>query len=150
MSRAIELASRGRYSTHPNPRVGCVLVKNQQLVGEGWHERCGGPHAEIVALSNAGSAAKDATCYVSLEPCNHHGRTGPCTEALIDAGVSRVVAAMQDPNPEVAGQGMAKLESAGIQTSLGLMSTQSEQLNPGHIMRMSRGRPYIRCKMGMI
>lgn len=149
MSRALELAKRGLYSTHPNPRVGCVLVQNDDIVGEGWHEYCGGPHAEIMALEKAGAAAKGASCYVSLEPCNHQGRTGPCSEALVAAGVARVVAAMADPNPQVAGQGMERLQQAGVQTSLGLMQNQARKLNPGHIKRMMEGRPYIRCKLAM-
>ena len=149
MSRALELARRGMYSTHPNPRVGCVLVKDGQVVGEGWHQQAGGPHAEVVALENAGENAVGARCYVTLEPCSHQGRTGPCCETLVEAGVTSVVAAMGDPNPSVAGQGIERLRKAGIDTSLGLMQAQAEALNPGHVMRMTQGRPYIRCKMAM-
>ncbi len=149
MSRALELARRGMYTTHPNPRVGCVLVKDERIVGEGWHHQAGGPHAEVVALEKAGTNAAGASCYVTLEPCSHQGRTGPCCDTLVEAGVASVIAAMGDPNPSVAGQGIEKLGAAGIDTSLGLMKAQAEALNPGHIMRMTQGRPYIRCKMAM-
>lgn len=149
MARALQLAEKGLYTTAPNPRVGCVLVNEGKVVGEGWHMRTGGPHAEVHALTQAGSKARNATAYVSLEPCCHHGRTPPCTEALITAGVARVVVAMQDPNPEVAGKGLAQLEAAGIEVSSGLMQTQAEALNPGFIQRMRDGRPWVRCKMAM-
>jgi diaminohydroxyphosphoribosylaminopyrimidine deaminase/5-amino-6-(5-phosphoribosylamino)uracil reductase len=149
MARALQLAERGLFTTDPNPRVGCVLVKDDTIVGEGWHQRAGEAHAEINALQAAGSEAKGATAYVTLEPCCHHGRTAPCSDALIAAGVARVVVAMQDPNPQVAGQGIAQLEKAGIETSNGIMQAQAEALNPGFIQRMSHGRPYVRGKLAM-
>ncbi len=149
MARALQLAEKGLYTTAPNPRVGCVLVNEDKVVGEGWHERAGGPHAEVHALAQAGSKARGATAYVSLEPCCHHGRTPPCSEALIKAGVARVVVAMQDPNPEVAGKGLAQLQAAGIVVSSGLLQAQAELLNPGFIQRMRIGRPWVRCKMAM-
>lgn len=147
MARALVLAARGLYTTDPNPRVGCVLVKDGQVVGEGWHERAGEPHAEVHALRAAGAAARGATAYVTLEPCCHHGRTPPCTRALIEAGVARVVAAMPDPNPRVARQGVADLERAGIKVEIGLLAAEAERLNPGFISRMIRGRPYVRVKL---
>lgn len=146
MARALRLAARGRYTTAPNPRVGCVLVRGGEVVGEGWHERAGGPHAEIVALAAAGAAARGATAYVSLEPCCHHGRTGPCTEALIEAGVDRVVYGADDPNPRVAGEGAARLRAAGIDVAGGLLAAQSERLNAGFVMRMRHGRPRVTLK----
>lgn len=146
MSRAIELAARGMYGAPPNPRVGCVLVNDGEVVGEGWHEQYGAPHAEVIALMNAGSSARGATAYVSLEPCNHVGKTPPCTEALIDAGVSGVIAAMEDPNPVVAGAGLARLREAGIEVRCGLLHEQAEALNPGFISRMTTGKPYVRMK----
>lgn len=149
MARALTLARRGLYGTHPNPRVGCVIVAGGELVGEGWHERAGGPHAEVVALKAAGSRARGATCYVSLEPCAHHGRTPPCVEALIESGVSRVVCAMTDPNPQVGGRGIALLAAAGIGVDNGLLGADAAALNAGFISRMSRGRPLVRCKLGM-
>ncbi len=149
MARALQLAERGLYTTAPNPRVGCVLVQDGTVVGEGWHQRAGEAHAEVYALQQAGDKARGATAYVSLEPCCHHGRTPPCTEALISAGVRRVVVAMQDPNPEVAGKGLAQLQQAGIEVSSGLMQAQAEQLNAGFNMRMRQGRPLVRCKMAM-
>ncbi|WP_445158228.1 bifunctional diaminohydroxyphosphoribosylaminopyrimidine deaminase/5-amino-6-(5-phosphoribosylamino)uracil reductase RibD [Halomonas sp. E14] len=149
MARAIALARRGLYTTHPNPRVGCVLVKQRRLVGEGWHERAGEPHAEVHALRMAGEAARLATAYVSLEPCSHHGRTGPCAVALIDAGVSKVVVAMQDPNPQVAGRGIAMLREAGIEVEVGLLEEEARALNSGFISRMTLGRPFVRLKMAM-
>ncbi len=147
MAQAIRLAWRGLYSTTPNPRVGCVLVKGGAVVGEGWHERAGGPHAEVHALNAAGESARGATAYVTLEPCSHHGRTPPCAEALINAGVSRVVAAMQDPNPQVAGRGLARLAAAGIAAECGLLEMEARELNVGFISRMSRGRPWVRLKL---
>lgn len=147
MARALRLADRARYHAGPNPRVGCVLVRDGEPVGEGWHERTGGPHAEVVALRAAGRRAKGATAYVTLEPCAHHGRTPPCTGALIEAGVARVVAAMEDPNPEVAGRGLAALAEAGIGTESGLMTDRAEVLNPGFCARMRRGRPWVRLKL---
>ncbi len=149
MARALQLAEKGLYTTHPNPRVGCVLVKDDQVVGEGWHRRAGEPHAERNALAQAGERARGATAYITLEPCCHQGRTPPCSDALIEAGVSRVVAAMRDPNPLVAGKGLAQLEAAGIATEYGLMQAQAEALNPGFTKRMAEGRPYIRCKLAM-
>ena len=146
MTHALQLAARGLYTTTPNPRVGCVIVKNNQIVGEGWHQRAGTAHAEAHALSQAGSAAQDAIVYVTLEPCSHHGRTPPCVEALIQAGVARVVAAMTDPNPLVAGQGIQALTQAGIQAETGLMETDARALNPGFISRMTRNRPWVRLK----
>jgi len=149
MSRALQLAERGLYTTAPNPRVGCVLVKDERIVGEGWHALAGGPHAEIVALEQAGEAAYGATAYVTLEPCCHHGKTPPCSDALIAAGVTRVVAAMEDPNPRVAGQGMSQLQQAGIETASGLLAAQAEGLNPGFVQRMRIGRPFVRSKLAM-
>ena len=149
MARAIRLAQNGIYTTDPNPRVGCVIVKNDKVVGEGWHERAGEPHAEINALKIAGTNAIGATAYVSLEPCSHHGRTPPCSDALIKAKVARVICAMQDPNPMVAGSGLSQLKSAGLEVFSGLMAAQAQTLNPGFIMRMRHGRPLIRTKMAM-
>jgi diaminohydroxyphosphoribosylaminopyrimidine deaminase/5-amino-6-(5-phosphoribosylamino)uracil reductase len=149
MSRALQLAERGLYTTDPNPRVGCVLVRDGAVIAEGWHEVAGGPHAEIVALQAAGEAARGATAYVTLEPCCHHGKTPPCSEALIRAGVSRVVAAMEDPNPQVAGQGLQQLQQAGIEVASGLLQAQAEALNPGFVRRMREQRPYVRCKLAM-
>jgi diaminohydroxyphosphoribosylaminopyrimidine deaminase / 5-amino-6-(5-phosphoribosylamino)uracil reductase len=145
MRRALELAEKGLYTTTPNPRVGCVLTKDQTLVGEGWHERAGGPHAEIVGLNKAGSGAAGATVYVSLEPCNHHGRTPPCVDALKSAKVKRVVAAMRDPNPQ-AGHGGDALEAAGIRFEHGLMEAEARELNIGFVSRMTRARPWVRLK----
>lgn len=149
MARALQLAERGLYSTDPNPRVGCVLVREGLVVGEGWHERAGEAHAEINALRQAGERAAGATAYVTLEPCCHHGRTPPCSQALIAAGVTRVVAALQDPNPRVAGNGLAELQAAGVVTNTGLLAAEAEQLNPGFVMRMRHGRPWVRCKLAM-
>lgn len=149
MARALELARRGLYTTQPNPRVGAVIVRDGQVVGEGWHRRAGGPHAEIEALRMAGERARGATVYVTLEPCCHHGRTPPCSEALIGAGVARVVAAMQDPNPRVAGQGLAALAAAGIDTRVGVLEAEARGLNPGFVMRMTQGRPWVRVKLAM-
>jgi diaminohydroxyphosphoribosylaminopyrimidine deaminase/5-amino-6-(5-phosphoribosylamino)uracil reductase len=148
MSRALQLAAHGLYTTTPNPRVGCVLVKDGQVIGEGWHEKAGQPHAEINALA-AAKVGTGATAYVTLEPCSHHGRTPPCTDALIAAGVTRVVAAMQDPNPLVAGQGLAILRRAGIAVDCGLMETAARELNIGFVSRMTRGRPWLRLKVAM-
>lgn len=149
MARAVVLAARGLDTTDPNPRVGCVLVRDGRVVGEGWHERAGGPHAEVMALKAAGDEARGATAYVSLEPCNHWGRTPPCTEALIHAGVKRVVAAMEDPDPRTAGGGLAALSAAGVEVGCGLLEKEAAALNPGFIMRHRRGRPWVRCKLGM-
>jgi len=147
MARALRLAERGLYTTSPNPRVGCVLVKKGKVVGEGWHERAGEPHAEVHALRAAGKAAQGATAYVTLEPCSHHGRTPPCADALIASGVARVVAAIQDPNPQVAGEGVAKLRAAGIEAECGLMETATRDLNVGFFSRMTRGTPWVRSKI---
>lgn len=149
MARALQLARRGWYTTQPNPRVGCVIVRHGQIVGEGWHERAGGLHAEIHALRMAGEAARDADVYVTLEPCSHYGRTPPCVNALLQAGVKRVVAAMVDPNPLVAGNGLRLLAQAGIKTASGLLENEARALNPGFISRMERNRPYVRVKMAM-
>jgi len=147
MSRALVLAERGLFTTDPNPRVGCVLVKAGEVIGESWHERAGEAHAEVRALQSAGDRARGATAYVSLEPCCHHGRTPPCTQALIRAGVARVVAAMPDPNPRVASQGFTELSQAGIRVESGLLRDEAERLNPGFVSRMARGRPYARIKL---
>ncbi|WDG81907.1 bifunctional diaminohydroxyphosphoribosylaminopyrimidine deaminase/5-amino-6-(5-phosphoribosylamino)uracil reductase RibD [Pseudomonas chlororaphis] len=149
MVRALELAAKGRFSTHPNPRVGCVIVRDGQVVGEGWHVRAGEPHAEVHALRTAGANARGATAYVTLEPCSHHGRTPPCADALVDAGVARVVAAMQDPNPEVAGRGLQRLAQAGIATHSGVMEQEARALNRGFLKRMEQGLPFVRVKLAM-
>ena len=149
MARALQLARKGLYSTHPNPRVGCVIVADGELVGEGWHVRAGEPHAEVHALRQAGERARGATAYVTLEPCSHYGRTPPCAEALVKAGVGRVVAAMQDPNPQVAGNGLALLCSAGIQVASGVLEAEARELNCGFIKRMESGLPYVRAKLAM-
>ena len=146
MARALQLAEHGLWTTSPNPRVGCVLVRDGKIVGEGWHEKAGEPHAEVHALRAAGELARGATAYVTLEPCSHHGRTPPCAEALVAAGVSRVVAAMSDPNPLVAGQGLAMLRAAGIETASGLLESEARELNIGFVSRMTRGRPWLRLK----
>ena len=149
MARALELARKGVYSTHPNPRVGCVIVRDGAIVGEGWHVRAGEPHAEVHALRQAGDKAKDATAYVTLEPCSHHGRTPPCADALVNAGVARVVAAMQDPNPDVAGRGLLRLMSAGIAVQSGVLESEARALNKGFLKRMEHGLPYVRVKLAM-
>jgi diaminohydroxyphosphoribosylaminopyrimidine deaminase/5-amino-6-(5-phosphoribosylamino)uracil reductase len=146
MARALQLAERGLWTTTPNPRVGCVLVRDGEVVGEGWHEQAGGPHAEVHALRTAGERARGATAYVTLEPCSHHGRTPPCAEALVAAGVTRVVAAMTDPNPLVSGRGLAVLQAAGIETASDLMEDEARELNIGFVSRMTRGRPWLRLK----
>ncbi len=147
MARALQLARRGLYTAHPNPRVGCVIVFDGHVVGEGWHERTGGPHAEIVALTQAGRKASGATVYVTLEPCCHHGRTPPCTDALIAAGVGRVVIGAIDPNPAVAGRGLKALQQAGIETTSGVLEAQCSALNAGFNLRMGRGRPRVTVKI---
>ncbi len=149
MAQALRLAQKGEYTCRPNPRVGCLIVRSGEIVGQGWHKKAGQAHAEVVALRDAGELARGATVYVTLEPCCHHGRTGPCTRALIDAGVARVVIAMQDPNPEVAGKGIRALQRAGIETELGLLEAQARALNPGFILRMQENRPFVRCKLAM-
>ncbi|MDE2599637.1 MAG: bifunctional diaminohydroxyphosphoribosylaminopyrimidine deaminase/5-amino-6-(5-phosphoribosylamino)uracil reductase RibD [Rhodocyclaceae bacterium] len=146
MAEALRLARLGLYTTTPNPRVGCVIVKDGAVVGSGWHAKAGEPHAEVHALREAGEQARGATAYVTLEPCNHTGRTGPCSEALIAAGVGRVVAAMQDPNPLVAGEGLARLAAAGVQVQSGLLESEAIELNIGFVSRMTRGRPWLRLK----
>ena len=147
MARALRLAERGAFTTKPNPMVGCVIAKDGEIVGEGWHQRAGGPHAEVFALQEAGERARGATAYVTLEPCSHVGRTGPCADALVAAGIVRVVAAMRDPHPDVNGGGFAKLEAAGIAVEMGLMEPLARQLNRGFISRIERGRPWLRVKL---
>lgn len=146
MARALQLAEQGLWTTSPNPRVGCVLWRDGEIVGEGWHEKAGEPHAEVHALRAAGDKSRGATAYVTLEPCSHYGRTPPCAEALIAAGVARVVAAMTDPNPLVAGRGLAMLAAAGIETASGLLAAEAQELNIGFVSRMTRGRPWLRLK----
>ena len=146
MRRALTLAAEGRFSTSPNPRVGCIIAHGGQIVGQGFHLKAGGPHAEVHALRQAGENARGATAYVTLEPCSHYGRTPPCAEALIQAGVSRVVAAIADPNPQVAGKGLAMLSAAGIRTESGLLETEARELNRGFLSRIERGRPFVRLK----
>jgi len=146
MARALRLAEAGLFGTSPNPRVGCVLVREGRVVGEGYHRRAGEAHAEVVALAAAGSAARGATVYVTLEPCAHHGRTPPCADALLSAGVARVVVAMEDPNPLVAGRGIARLREAGIPVEVGLLENEARELNIGFVSRMTRGRPWVRMK----
>ena len=147
MQQALQLAQQGRFTTAPNPNVGAVVVKNQQVVGSGYHHQAGQPHAEVYALRQAGVLARGATCYVTLEPCSHYGRTGPCALALVDAGVSRVVVAMLDPNPLVAGKGIALLQNAGIDVQVGLYEQQARALNPGFLSRMERQRPWLKLKL---
>lgn len=149
MARALELAEKGANTTHPNPRVGCVLTLGERVIAEGWHERAGGPHAEAAALTALnGASAVGATAYVNLEPCSHHGRTPPCAGALINARVARVVYSIDDPNPEVAGKGAAALRAAGIEVASGLMAPEAEEINAGFLKRMRTGRPFVRVKMG--
>ena len=151
MTRALQLAEQGLYTTMPNPRVGCVIVKDgpkgKIIVGEGAHLKAGEPHAEIRALQQAGAAAKGATLYVTLEPCSHTGLTPPCSQAIVDAGIIKVIAAMQDPNPQVAGGGLAHLQANKIEVASGLMQAQAEALNPGFISRMTLQKPFVRCKI---
>jgi diaminohydroxyphosphoribosylaminopyrimidine deaminase / 5-amino-6-(5-phosphoribosylamino)uracil reductase len=147
MGQALELAGRGLYTTTPNPRVGCVIVREGVVVSTGWHEKAGMSHAEVLALKAAGARARGATLYVNLEPCSHHGRTPPCVDAIIDAGVERVVAAMRDPNPQVAGAGFARLRAAGIAVEHGLMEDEARELNIGFVARMTRGWPWMRMKI---
>ncbi len=148
MSRAIQLAKRGRYTTDPNPRVGCVLVRDDVIIGEGWHVKAGLGHAEVEALKNVRDA-QGATAYVTLEPCSHHGKTPPCCDALITAGIKRVVAALKDPNPQVSGSGLAKLKAAGIEVSCGVLQEDAITLNRGFIKRMTENRPFVRSKLAM-
>ncbi|TAK39682.1 MAG: bifunctional diaminohydroxyphosphoribosylaminopyrimidine deaminase/5-amino-6-(5-phosphoribosylamino)uracil reductase RibD [Lysobacteraceae bacterium] len=147
MARALRLAERGAYTTKPNPMVGCVIVRDGEVVGEGFHERAGGPHAEVFALEGGRERAKGATAYVTLEPCSHTGKTGPCADALVAAGVARVVGAMDDPNPKVNGGGYGKLREAGVQVESGLMEQQARELNRGFLSRIERGRPWLRVKL---
>jgi diaminohydroxyphosphoribosylaminopyrimidine deaminase/5-amino-6-(5-phosphoribosylamino)uracil reductase len=149
MGRALVLARRGLYTTDPNPRVGCVLVRDGVVVGEGWHVRAGEGHAEVNALRQAGERALGATAYVTLEPCSHHGRTPPCADTLVNAGIARMVCAMVDPNPAVAGRGLERLRSAGVEVHSGLLEAQARALNPGFIKRMEQGRPWVRLKLAM-
>ena len=147
MEQALDLAGRGLWTARPNPMVGCVLVRDGQAVGQGWHAHAGGPHAEVVALRQAGERARGATAYVTLEPCAHHGRTPPCADALVEAGVARVVAAMCDPFPHVDGAGFARLRAAGIEVACGLKEAQARELNRGFLSRIERGRPWLRIKL---
>ena len=147
MAEALQLAARGMNSTHPNPRVGCVIAQGNEVVGRGWHETAGQRHAEIAALEDAGSRARGATAYITLEPCSYHGRTAPCTDALLEAGIERVISATKDPNPEVNGNGNSQLEGAGIRVESGLMAGEAEALNAGFFKRMSSHRPWVRIKL---
>lgn len=147
MSRALDLAAFGMNTATPNPRVGCVIVKDHQIVGEGWHRRAGEPHAEALALAQSGTRARGATVYVTLEPCSHVGRTPPCADALIEAQVGRVIAAMEDPNPLVSGRGLSRIRAAGIEVRCGLLANQARDLNPGFVSRMQTGRPWVRAKV---
>ena len=149
MARALELAERGLETTHPNPRVGCVIAQGEEIVGEGWHERAGEPHAEINALGAAGPKAAGATAYVTLEPCSHHGRTPPCVDALIAARLARVIFAVEDPNPRVSGRGAEALRRAGVAVESGLLAAEAAELNPGFLKRMRTGRPWVRVKLAM-
>ncbi len=152
MARAIQLARKGLYTTDPNPRVGCVLTRDGAEIGSGFHRKAGEPHAERNALADArarGREPRGATAYVTLEPCSHHGRTPPCADGLIEAGIARVVVAMEDPNPRVAGRGIARLRAAGIEVDTGLLRDAAEALNPGFIRRMEGGLPWLRCKLAM-
>ena len=149
MTRALELAARGLETTHPNPRVGCVIAQGEEIVGEGWHERAGEPHAEVNALRAAGPKSVGATAYVTLEPCSHHGRTPPCVDALIAARVARVIFSAEDPNPRVSGKGAEALRRAGIAAEPGLLAAEAAELNPGFLKRMRSGRPWVRVKLAM-
>lgn len=147
MHQAIELAKLGRFTTTPNPNVGCVIVKDNQVIGTGYHQKAGQPHAEVYALQMAGQQAKGATAYVTLEPCSHFGRTPPCADALIQSGVKRVVIAMQDPNPNVAGKGIKRLQDAGIEVTLGILADQAEAINKGFLKRLRTGLPFVQLKL---
>lgn len=149
MAHALQLAELGLFTTQPNPRVGCVIAHGEQVIGTGWHQRAGEPHAEVFALREAGARAAGATAYVTLEPCAHHGRTPPCADALIAAGVARVVIAVEDPFPQVAGRGVANLRAAGISVETGLMRDAARELNIGFFSRIERGRPWLRVKLAM-
>ena len=147
MATALQLASRGLHTTHPNPRVGCVIARNEQQVGSGWHHKAGDAHAEINALAEAGEKAIGGTAYITLEPCSHSGKTPPCVDALIKAKITRVVCALEDPNPEVSGDGIKRLQRSGIEVQSGLMAAQAEEQNAGFLMRMRHGRPWVRIKL---
>lgn len=149
MGKALQLAERGLFSTRPNPRVGCIVVKHKKAIGEGWHQQAGDHHAEVYALNRAGVEARDATLYVTLEPCSHYGKTPPCARTVAEAGIKRVVIAMRDPNPLVAGKGIEYLQSRGIEVIVGILEDEARQLNIGYISRLERGRPWVRCKMAM-
>jgi len=149
MAQALQLARKGLYTTDPNPRVGCLLVKEGQIVGQGWHEKAGEPHAEVYALRQAGEQARGAVAYVTLEPCSHTGKTPPCADALIEQGIAKVVVAMQDPNPLVSGQGIEKLRAAGVVVEVGLLGDAAQELNCGFISRMEKGRPFVRLKLAV-
>jgi diaminohydroxyphosphoribosylaminopyrimidine deaminase/5-amino-6-(5-phosphoribosylamino)uracil reductase len=147
--RALELAARGLYTTDPNPRVGCVVANGERILGEGWHQRAGEPHAEVLALRAAGPQARGGTVYVTLEPCSHVGRTPPCADALVAAGVARVVCCSRDPNPKVAGSGIERLRSAGIAVTVGVLADEARSINVGFFSRFERGRPFVRLKLAM-
>src|SRR5450631_2292423 len=149
MTRALALAERGMFTTTPNPRVGCVIARDGRILGEGWHERAGEAHAEVIALRAAGAAAAGATAYVTLEPCSHFGRTPPCADALIEARIGRVVFTHADPNPKVGGAGALRLRQAGIEVESGLLAREAEELNVGYLSRMRRRRPWVRIKLAM-
>ena len=149
MARALRLAERGAWTTKPNPVVGCVIARGARRLGEGFHRRAGGPHAEVFALAEAGEAARGATAYVTLEPCAHHGRTPPCADALVAAGITRVVAACRDPYAAVAGEGFRKLMAAGVEVETGLMEAAGRELNRGFFSRIERGRPWLRLKLAV-
>lgn len=149
MARALELAARGLYTTDPNPRVGSVIVRGGRVIGEGWHVRAGEPHAEVLALRAAGPLARGSSVYVTLEPCSHTGRTPPCADALLAAGVARLVCASVDPNPRVAGAGLERLRAAGIAVSAGVLAAEARALNVGFFSRFERGRPWVRLKLAM-
>ena len=149
MQLAIDLAKQGEFTTTPNPSVGCVLVKDGKVIGKGFHAKAGEPHAEVMALREAGENARGATVYVTLEPCSHFGRTPPCAKGLVEAGVSKVIAAMCDPNPQVAGKGLQILSDAGIQSAVGLLEENAEQLNKGFLKRMRTGKPFVQLKLAM-
>ena len=149
MAHAVQLARQGLFTTHPNPRVGCVIVKGGEVVGEGWHQQAGQAHAEVNAVMQAGGLASGATAYVTLEPCSHFGRTPPCAQALLDAGIANVISAMEDPNPLVSGSGHSLLKSKGVNVRCGLLREDAQQLNPGFIKRMTHGLPWVRVKSAM-
>jgi diaminohydroxyphosphoribosylaminopyrimidine deaminase / 5-amino-6-(5-phosphoribosylamino)uracil reductase len=148
MARALALTAHGRYTATPNPNVGCVIVNSGRIISEGWHEKAGEPHAEVNALKSCDGAQRGATVYVTLEPCAHHGRTPPCTKALLAAGVARVVAALEDPNPEVSGKGLEELRAGGVRAEVGLMAEEASRVHRGFLSRMARGRPWVRVKLG--